>query len=112
MVVENAKIGTFTCTGMPSFALLHVHLHINKLTTNNFIFSFFLVKQRVLEFNLRKGVQYYRGSHLFHHWRTPDEKKCGLTFYGPADARAFDRGFGRACTELQLEGKDLCNNLS
>ncbi|XP_054757960.2 sprouty-related, EVH1 domain-containing protein 2-like [Lytechinus pictus] len=56
---------------------------------------------RVLEFNLRKGVQYYRGSHLFHHWRTPDEKKCGLTFYGPADARAFERGFGRAVSELQ-----------
>lgn len=93
-----------TCTGMPSFAFLHLH------NNQSFFFIFFPVKQRVLEFNLRKGVQYYRGSHLFHHWRTPDEKKCGLTFYGPADARAFERGFGRAVTELQVEGKDLCNN--
>lgn len=35
----------------------------------------------------------------FHHWKVED-RKCGLSFQSPADARAFDRGVRKAIDDL------------
>lgn len=35
----------------------------------------------------------------FHHWKVED-RKCGLSFQSPADARAFDRGVRKAIEDL------------
>lgn len=42
----------------------------------------------------------------FHHWKVED-RKCGLSFQSPADARAFDRGVRKAIEDL-AEGMLLC----
>lgn len=42
----------------------------------------------------------------FHHWKVED-RKCGLSFQSPADARAFDRGVRKAIEDL-AEGT-LCH---
>ncbi|KAG5855618.1 hypothetical protein ANANG_G00051000 [Anguilla anguilla] len=47
-------------------------------------------KQVILECFLKKDLIYTKATPTFHHWRV-DNKKCGLTFQSPADARAFDR---------------------
>uniref|UniRef100_A0A672K3S3 WH1 domain-containing protein n=1 Tax=Sinocyclocheilus grahami TaxID=75366 RepID=A0A672K3S3_SINGR len=48
-------------------------------------------KQVILECFVRKDLIYTKATPTFHHWKV-DNKKCGLTFQSPADARAFDRG--------------------
>ncbi|XP_031434598.1 sprouty-related, EVH1 domain-containing protein 2 [Clupea harengus] len=56
-------------------------------------------KQVILECFVRKDLIYTRATPTFHHWRV-DNKKCGLTFQSPADARAFDRGVRKAQEDL------------
>uniref|UniRef100_A0A803J3S4 Sprouty-related, EVH1 domain-containing protein 1 n=1 Tax=Xenopus tropicalis TaxID=8364 RepID=A0A803J3S4_XENTR len=53
----------------------------------------------VLECVLRRDLVYNKVTPTFHHWRIGD-KKFGLTFQSPADARAFDRGIRRAIEDL------------
>ncbi|XP_071834765.1 sprouty-related, EVH1 domain-containing protein 2-like [Apostichopus japonicus] len=61
---------------------------------------FVATQKRVLECPLRTHDQ-YTATPNFHHWRTQDEKKYGLTFSNPADARAFSRGFRRAIEDMK-----------
>ncbi|KAE8587479.1 hypothetical protein XENTR_v10021990 [Xenopus tropicalis] len=56
-------------------------------------------KTVVLECVLRRDLVYNKVTPTFHHWRIGD-KKFGLTFQSPADARAFDRGIRRAIEDL------------
>ncbi|XP_053701216.1 sprouty-related, EVH1 domain-containing protein 1 [Synchiropus splendidus] len=53
----------------------------------------------VLECVLQKDLVYNKVTPIFHHWRIND-KKFGLTFQSPADARAFDRGVRRAIEDI------------
>lgn len=62
--------------------------------------------QVVLECVLQKDVVYNKVNPIFHHWRIND-KKFGLTFQSPADARAFDRGIRRAIEDIS-QGKGVC----
>lgn len=55
--------------------------------------------QVVLECILKKDLVYNKVTPIFHHWRISD-KKFGLTFQSPADARAFDRGIRRAIEDI------------
>lgn len=48
---------------------------------------------------LQKDLVYNKVNPIFHHWRIND-KKFGLTFQSPADARAFDRGIRRAIEDI------------
>lgn len=59
----------------------------------------------VLECVLQKDVVYNKVTPIFHHWRIND-KKFGLTFQSPADARAFDRGVRRAIEDI-VQGRFL-----
>uniref|UniRef100_A0A667Z529 Sprouty related EVH1 domain containing 1 n=1 Tax=Myripristis murdjan TaxID=586833 RepID=A0A667Z529_9TELE len=59
----------------------------------------------VLECVLQKDLVYNKVNPIFHHWRIND-KKFGLTFQSPADARAFDRGIRRAIEDINQGG--LC----
>ncbi|XP_034392053.1 sprouty-related, EVH1 domain-containing protein 2 isoform X2 [Cyclopterus lumpus] len=56
-------------------------------------------KQVILECFLKKDLVYTKATPTFHHWRV-DNRKCGLTFQSPADARAFDRGVRKALEDL------------
>ncbi|XP_056136671.1 sprouty-related, EVH1 domain-containing protein 2 [Lampris incognitus] len=56
-------------------------------------------KQVILECFLKKDLVYTKATPTFHHWKV-DNKKCGLTFQSPADARAFDRGVRKAIEDL------------
>ncbi|XP_007886241.1 sprouty-related, EVH1 domain-containing protein 1 isoform X2 [Callorhinchus milii] len=56
-------------------------------------------KTVVLECALKKDLIYNKVTPIFHHWKI-DDKKFGLTFQSPADARAFDRGIRRAIEDL------------
>ncbi|XP_014066532.1 sprouty-related, EVH1 domain-containing protein 1 isoform X2 [Salmo salar] len=56
-------------------------------------------KSVVLECILKKDLVYNKVNPIFHHWRIND-KKFGLTFQSPADARAFDRGIRRAIEDI------------
>ncbi|KAK1158843.1 sprouty-related, EVH1 domain-containing protein 1-like [Acipenser oxyrinchus oxyrinchus] len=56
-------------------------------------------KTVVLECILKKDLVYNKVTPIFHHWRISD-KKFGLTFQSPADARAFDRGIRRAIEDI------------
>ncbi|KAJ8411843.1 hypothetical protein AAFF_G00154810 [Aldrovandia affinis] len=56
-------------------------------------------KSVVLECILKKDLVYNKVTPIFHHWRI-NEKKFGLTFQSPADARAFDRGIRRAIEDI------------
>ncbi|XP_010877005.1 sprouty-related, EVH1 domain-containing protein 1 [Esox lucius] len=56
-------------------------------------------KSVVLECILKKDLVYNKVNPIFHHWRI-NEKKFGLTFQSPADARAFDRGIRRAIEDM------------
>lgn len=60
----------------------------------------------VLECVLQKDVVYNKVNPIFHHWRIND-KKFGLTFQSPADARAFDRGIRRAIEDIS-QGRGEC----
>lgn len=62
--------------------------------------------QVVLECVLQKDVVYNKVNPIFHHWRIND-KKFGLTFQSPADARAFDRGIRRAIEDIN-QGVCVC----
>uniref|UniRef100_A0A671SBE3 Sprouty-related, EVH1 domain-containing protein 2 n=1 Tax=Sinocyclocheilus anshuiensis TaxID=1608454 RepID=A0A671SBE3_9TELE len=48
---------------------------------------------------LKKDLVYTKATPTFHHWRV-DNRKCGLSFQSPADARAFDRGVRKAIEDL------------
>ncbi|XP_010622945.1 sprouty-related, EVH1 domain-containing protein 1 [Fukomys damarensis] len=56
-------------------------------------------KMVVLECILKKDLIYNKVTPTFHHWKI-DDKKFGLTFQSPADARAFDRGIRRAIEDI------------
>uniref|UniRef100_A0ABM5FAI3 Sprouty-related, EVH1 domain-containing protein 1 isoform X3 n=1 Tax=Pogona vitticeps TaxID=103695 RepID=A0ABM5FAI3_9SAUR len=56
-------------------------------------------KTVVLECTLKKDLIYNKVTPTFHHWKI-DDKKFGLTFQSPADARAFDRGIRRAVEDI------------
>nr|XP_033793413.1 sprouty-related, EVH1 domain-containing protein 2 isoform X2 [Geotrypetes seraphini] len=56
-------------------------------------------KQVVLECFLKKDLVYTKATPTFHHWKV-DDRKFGLTFQSPADARAFDRGVRKAVEDL------------
>ncbi|XP_007670261.2 sprouty-related, EVH1 domain-containing protein 2 isoform X1 [Ornithorhynchus anatinus] len=56
----------------------------------------------VLECFVRKDLVYTKANPTFHHWKV-DNRKFGLTFQSPADARAFDRGVRKAIEDL-IEG--------
>uniref|UniRef100_A0A3Q3X189 Sprouty-related, EVH1 domain-containing protein 2 n=1 Tax=Mola mola TaxID=94237 RepID=A0A3Q3X189_MOLML len=56
-------------------------------------------RQVILECFLKKDLVYTKATPTFHHWKV-DDRKCGLTFQSPADARAFDRGVRKALEEL------------
>ncbi|XP_078505532.1 sprouty-related, EVH1 domain-containing protein 2 isoform X1 [Lissotriton helveticus] len=53
----------------------------------------------VLECYLKKDLTYTKATPTFHHWKV-DNRKFGLTFQSPADARAFDRGVRKAIEDL------------
>lgn len=55
--------------------------------------------QVILECFLKKDLVYTKATPTFHHWKV-DNRKCGLTFQSPADARAFDRGVRKALEDL------------
>ncbi|KAM8842846.1 sprouty-related, EVH1 domain-containing protein 2 isoform 2-T2 [Synchiropus picturatus] len=56
-------------------------------------------RQVILECYLKKDLVYTKATPTFHHWRV-DNRKCGLTFQSPSDARAFDRGVRKALEDL------------
>lgn len=60
----------------------------------------------ILECFLKKDLVYTKATPTFHHWKV-DNRKCGLTFQSPADARAFDRGVRKAIEDL-TEGVCAC----
>lgn len=53
----------------------------------------------ILQCFLKKDLVYTKATPTFHHWRV-DNRKCGLSFQSPADARAFDRGVRKAIEDL------------
>lgn len=55
-----------------------------------------------MECYVRKDLVYTKANPTFHHWKV-DNRKFGLTFQSPADARAFDRGVRKAIEDL-IEG--------
>lgn len=59
---------------------------------------------------LKKDLIYNKVTPTFHHWKI-DDKKFGLTFQSPADARAFDRGIRRAIEDIS-QGSCSCLFLS
>ncbi|MBN3304987.1 SPRE1 protein, partial [Amia calva] len=67
-------------------------------------------KTVVLECVLKKDLVYNKVNPIFHHWRIND-KKFGLTFQSPADARAFDRGIRRAVEDIN-QGSQVSNQLT
>ncbi|XP_072240120.1 sprouty-related, EVH1 domain-containing protein 2 [Leuresthes tenuis] len=56
-------------------------------------------RQVILECFLKKDLVYTKATPTFHHWKV-DNRKCGLTFQSPSDARAFDRGVRKALENL------------
>lgn len=66
-------------------------------------------KQVILDCPLRKDLVYTIATPTFHHWKVED-RKCGLSFQSPADARAFDRGVRKAIEDL-AEGM-LCRSVT
>uniref|UniRef100_A0A8C5P3G7 Sprouty-related, EVH1 domain-containing protein 2 n=1 Tax=Jaculus jaculus TaxID=51337 RepID=A0A8C5P3G7_JACJA len=56
----------------------------------------------VLDCYVRKDLVYTKANPTFHHWKV-DNRKLGLTFPSPANARAFDRGVRKAIEDL-IEG--------
>lgn len=64
------------------------------------------VEQVILDCPLRKDLVYTIATPTFHHWKVED-RRCGLSFQSPADARAFDRGVRKAIEDL-AEGTWSC----
>ncbi|XP_072246714.1 sprouty-related, EVH1 domain-containing protein 2-like [Leuresthes tenuis] len=56
-------------------------------------------KQVILDCPLRKDLVYHIAMPTFHHWMVED-RRCGLSFQSPADARAFDRAVRKAIEDL------------
>ncbi|XP_034040140.1 sprouty-related, EVH1 domain-containing protein 2-like [Thalassophryne amazonica] len=56
-------------------------------------------KQVILDCPLRKDLVYTIATPTFHHWKVED-RRCGLSFQSPADAKAFDRGVRKAIEDL------------
>uniref|UniRef100_A0A3P9JV51 Sprouty-related, EVH1 domain-containing protein 2 n=1 Tax=Oryzias latipes TaxID=8090 RepID=A0A3P9JV51_ORYLA len=56
-------------------------------------------RQVMLKCFLKKDLVYTKATPTFHHWKV-DNRKCGLTFQSPSDARAFDRGVRKALEDL------------
>lgn len=63
------------------------------------LFVVCILFQVILECFLKKDLVYTKATPTFHHWKV-DNRKCGLTFQSPADARAFDRGVRKALEDL------------
>jgi len=61
----------------------------------------------VLECPLRKDLVYTTATPTFHHWKVED-RRCGLSFQSPADARAFDRGVRKAIEDLAEGTRQGC----
>uniref|UniRef100_A0A8C4QXP3 Sprouty related EVH1 domain containing 2b n=1 Tax=Eptatretus burgeri TaxID=7764 RepID=A0A8C4QXP3_EPTBU len=76
-------------------------LHQEETGHNEFLILGERLKDKlvVLECLLKKDVVYNKVTPIFHHWKV-DDKKFGLTFQSPADARAFDRGVRKAIEDL------------
>uniref|UniRef100_A0A673G649 Sprouty-related, EVH1 domain-containing protein 2 n=1 Tax=Sinocyclocheilus rhinocerous TaxID=307959 RepID=A0A673G649_9TELE len=55
---------------------------------------------------LKKDLVYTKATPTFHHWRV-DNRKCGLSFQSPADARAFDQSLSPSRLKSQREEKRL-----
>ncbi|XP_019743707.1 sprouty-related, EVH1 domain-containing protein 2 [Hippocampus comes] len=53
----------------------------------------------IMDCPLRKDLVYTIATPTFHHWKVED-RRCGLSFQSPADARAFDRGVRKAIEDL------------
>lgn len=70
--------------------------------------SYWLDAQVILDCPLKKDIVYTIAMPTFHHWKVED-RRCGLSFQCPADARAFDRGVHKAIEDL-AEGT-LCWNV-
>lgn len=90
-----------SCVFSP-WALKLVYLRGLRLTSMS---SASISSQVILECFLKKDLLYTKATPTFHHWKV-DNKKCGLTFQSPADARAFDRGVRKAMEDL-TEGKGV-----
>lgn len=58
---------------------------------------------------MKKDLVYTKANPTFHHWKV-DNRKFGLTFQSPADARAFDRGVRKAIEDL-IEGTRACGSV-
>lgn len=58
---------------------------------------------------MKKDLVYTKANPTFHHWKV-DNRKFGLTFQSPADARAFDRGVRKAIEDL-IEGTEVHGDL-
>ena len=70
-----------------------------------------MITQVILECALRKNLVYTKATPTFHHWMVED-RRCGLTFQRPADARAFDRGVRKAMEAMAEGGGKLWNGLT
>lgn len=77
-------------------------MHVSKSDT--------ISHQVVLECIIKTDLVYNKVTPIFHHWRI-DNKKFGLTFQSPADARAFDRGIRRALEDIKQGLASLLSNL-
>lgn len=80
------------------FRRLHFVHKFALLVTDIFLLLSYLWKV-VLECTLKKDLVYNKVTPTFYHWKI-DDKKFGLTFQSPADARAFDRGIRRAVEDI------------
>lgn len=98
---KNFKQGLFSALLMHVFRwfrrLHFVHKFSLLVTDILFLLSYFW--KVVLECTLKKDLVYNKVTPTFYHWKI-DDKKFGLTFQSPADARAFDRGIRRAVEDI------------
>uniref|UniRef100_A0A8C6UGV4 Sprouty related EVH1 domain containing 2 n=1 Tax=Neogobius melanostomus TaxID=47308 RepID=A0A8C6UGV4_9GOBI len=70
-----------------------------ELTPSLFILHWHSPMLVILDCPLRKDLVYTIATPTFHHWKVED-RRCGLSFQSPADARAFDRGVRKAIEDL------------
>lgn len=78
---------------------LSLHLAVTSVQDVSTVPSVCLLLKVILECFLKKDLVYTKATPTFHHWKV-DNRKCGLTFQSPADARAFDRGVRKALEDL------------
>ncbi|XP_062319669.1 sprouty-related, EVH1 domain-containing protein 2-like [Osmerus eperlanus] len=84
-------------------------LPLPRASRNHFLIHGERDKQVILECPLRKDLVYTTATPTFHHWKVED-RRCGLSFQSPADARAFDRGVRKAIEDL-AEGSTTSSTL-